>query len=214
MTDALAVFAKAAVPGRVKTRLLKRYSAEEAAALHRACVLDLWARLSSRYAGRVWLFCDAEWDEWRRLAGNARFRLQSGGDLGERMRSCFEGLQRAGAERMAILGSDSPTLPLELVAQALEALEEDRDASLAPTEDGGYCLIACRRSSPAMFEGVTWSTASTRAETEAALATAGYRVRRTALWWDVDEPEDVDRLCGEPSLGPELRRFCAERRSR
>lgn len=205
--DALAVFAKAAIPGRVKTRLTSRYSPEQAALFHQACVRDLWARLSERFPGRLWLFSDREWPDWVELAGNKRFRLQRGGNLGERMRCCFEDLASEGGGRMAVLGSDSPTVPIALVEQSLDALEEDGDASLIPTEDGGYCLIGCRRPRPAMFAGVSWSTASTLVETERSLEQAGYRVRPIGLWRDVDEPEDLDRLRGDDELGVHLRRF-------
>jgi glycosyltransferase A (GT-A) superfamily protein (DUF2064 family) len=133
MPNALALFAKAAIPGRVKTRLMRRYSAAQAAAIHSACVLDSWERLSAHFPGKVWLFCDRDWPDWQALAGPKRFRLQRGSDLGERMRFCFEDLRADGAGRMAILGSDSPTLPLDLADQALEALANDADASLIPT---------------------------------------------------------------------------------
>lgn len=209
--DAVAVFAKAAIPGQVKTRLTARYSPQEAAAFHAACVQDLWARLTDRFDGRVWLFSDLDWPDWRALAGADRFRLQRSGDLGERMRACFEDLRAAGAGRMAILGSDSPTVPLDLVDECLEALNDERDASLIPTEDGGYCLIGCRQPHQAMFNGVRWSTESTRPDTESALRRAGYRVRPVGLWWDVDQPEDVDRLARDPEIGVRLQRFLEDR---
>lgn len=205
--DWLALFAKAAIPGRVKTRLTSRYTPQQAAAIHAACVQDSWGRLAARYPGQVWLFCDQEWPDWLSLAGPERFRLQRGDDLGERMRCCFEDMQAEGAGRMAILGSDSPTLPLELVDQALDALADEADASLIPTEDGGYCLIGCRSPQPGMFDGVSWSTASTLDETEQSLDRSGYRVRRVGLWRDVDEPKDVDRLGEEGDLGKNLRRL-------
>lgn len=209
MPDALALFAKAAIPGRVKTRLMRRYSAEQAAAIHSACVRDSWERLSAHFPGRVWLFCDQKWTDWHEFAGPERFRLQRGRDLGERMRFCFEDMQAEGAGRMAILGSDSPTLPLDLVDQALAALAEDVDASLIPTEDGGYCLIGCRRPNQRMFEGVRWSTASTLNETEESLQRAGYHAHSVGMWWDLDEPEDVDRLRLDPNLGDNLTRTLA-----
>ena len=210
MADALALFAKAAAPGRVKTRLIGPYTAEQAAAFHRACVLDLWDRLRARFRGDLWLFCDVEWPEWRRLAGPERFRLQHGGDLGERMRACFRDLHAAGARRMAIIGSDRPTLPLELIEQAMATLTGERSATLIPSEDGGYCLVGCRRPDRAMFDRVSWSTARTYAQTEAALERAGYDVRPVGLWRDADEPEDLERLRADPALGPALRAFFAE----
>ena len=200
MREAVAVFAKAPRPGRVKTRLTAggAWTPEQAAALHRATVEDVVARLRTAFSD-VLLFCNEPFPEWGEL------RRQRPGDLGIRMQGCFEDLAAEGYERAVIVGSDSPTLPLERVRAALDALDDDRDTAFIPTEDGGYCLVGCRRPWAGMFDGVRWSVATTLAETAAAFERAGRRVVRLEPWWDVDEPQDVERLRNDPGVGPQVR---------
>ena len=72
------------------------------------------------------------------------------------------------------------------------------DVVLAPAEDGGYALIGARRVTPAVFAGVTWGSEGVLAETRANLAGAGLRVRLLPAVWDVDRPEDLERLRSRP----------------
>lgn len=204
MRQAIALFAKAAEPGRVKTRLTTRLSPEEAANFHTACVRDSWRKLGEMEGVERRLFADREWAPWFALAGRDRCRIQRPGDLGVRMHGALDDLHAEGFERAVIIGSDSPSLPVGYLQQALALLESEDDAVLGPTEDGGYYLVGCRGPRAAMFEGVRWSEETTLDETVRAFEHAGYRVRLLPRWWDVDLPEDVDRLRGEP-LGPAVK---------
>lgn len=208
MREAAALFAKAPRPGRVKTRLTAGgvWTPEQAATLHRAAVEDFYRRLLGAFPD-VFLFSDEPCPEWEALAGEVR--LQRPGDLGARMEGCFEDLAADGFERAVIVGADSPTLPMKRVREALDALVDERDAVVAPTEDGGYCLVGVRRPWRGMFDGVRWSRPTTLAETEAAFARAGRRIVRLEGWWDVDDPADVERLRAEAGLGPRLRQWFA-----
>jgi len=210
MRQAVALFAKAAEPGRVKTRLTTELTPDEAAAFHTACVRDGWGKISSLANVEPRLFSDRPWPTWEALAGRERCRIQRPGDLGARMHGCFEDLHVEGFERAVIIGSDSPTLPAERIAGALASLETQNDAVLGPTEDGGYYLVGCRRPRAEMFSGVEWSAATTLDHTIAAFEREGYRVRLLEPWWDVDTPEDLARLSPDEA-GPALRDWLAGR---
>ena len=91
-----------------------------------------------------------------------------------------------------IVGSDAPTLPAEHLQ---EILESPSDVTLGPTEDGGYYAIACRMPLPdAVFRGVRWSTEHTLGDTVHAAKECGLTVGLGREWWDVDTPEDLERL--------------------
>lgn len=126
------------------------------------------------------------------------------------MYSCFEWLASQEFDQSLIIGTDSPTLPLERLDQALAALETAHDAVLGPTEDGGYYLAGCRRPRPGMFDGVAWSAETTLADTCRAFDRVGYRTTLLAPWWDVDEPGDLERLRKDPGLGERTRRALLE----
>ena len=72
------------------------------------------------------------------MAGPAwKGEIQSAGDLGCRMRDYFAKAFDNGADRVLLIGSDTPTLPLEFVQRAFDLLEAHR-VVLGPSDDGGY----------------------------------------------------------------------------
>ncbi|MEM6797867.1 MAG: hypothetical protein AAF725_28115, partial [Acidobacteriota bacterium] len=88
MQNRLTLLTKPAVPGRVKTRLIGALDAVQAAALHRAFVADVAARLrrAESFAFEVsWdLGEEAEPPDWPETRG-LLWRRQSAGDLGDRL---------------------------------------------------------------------------------------------------------------------------------
>lgn len=220
MRPVILLFAKAPVPGRAKTRLQPPLSALQAATLHSAFVEDaLELLVVSLPQVDVELHTDTPTDAWG-TAPVAR-KLQAEGNLDVKMRSAAEAALREGRPRVMIVGSDSPTLPAAYLASLLEC---PTDVALGPCEDGGYYAIAFRRTHPAMFEGVTWSVATTLEATAAACRRVGLTVEFGPRWFDVDSPADVGRLLSDPGLrrhtaawfaqhGPSLaQRFACSRR--
>jgi uncharacterized protein len=73
-----------------------------------------------------------------------------------------------------------------------------------PSEDGGYVLIELCAPHAELFEGVAWSTSQVRDQTLAAACRTGVSVYETSPWYDVDEPEDLERLRAELACDPAL----------
>lgn len=209
MSNALVLFAKAPIPGRVKTRLTPPLSPEQAAEFHWACVCDAWERVEQMTAASRYFYSDNALPNPESPAPPQQVALQRGADLGDRMLNCFQDLRARGHHRVLIVGSDSPTLPPAYIAQGLEALER-ADAVLGPSEDGGYYAIGCREPYPEMFAGVPWSSGETLQRTEASLRALGLRVHHLPTWYDVDTPRDLCRLAAEPSLPPHVASWIAE----
>ena len=93
-----------------------------------------------------------------------------------------------------LIGTDCPELVLCDLRRAARLLRGACDAVLAPAEDGGYGLIALRRVSGAIFEGIRWGGADVHRDTVERLAASGLRWRALRTVWDVDRPEDLGRL--------------------
>jgi uncharacterized protein len=119
---------------------------------------------------------------------------QGDGDLGDRLLHTFAELRRHGQRRVVIFGCDSPTLPPERLWQAHQALAAGHDAVLGPAEDGGFYLIGTARELTAPFTGVAWGTGEVLRQTREGLRRCGATVALLPPWYDVDRPEDVDRL--------------------
>jgi rSAM/selenodomain-associated transferase 1 len=194
MKPVIIIFAKAPIPGRVKTRLMPEFPPEAACRLHEAFVADTLEHVSELSAADIELHTDQPTGAW---PCSAVRQLQAEGDLGHKIFFALDAALAAGRPLAMVVGSDSPTLPVEFLA---ELLNSAADASLGPTSDGGFYAIACRRVRPAMFEGVTWSSPETLAQTVRALGNSGLTVALGSSWYDVDSPADLARLRADPAL--------------
>lgn len=200
MSAAVLIFAKYPTPGRVKTRLHRAFTPEQAAGIHEACLVSTLSRLAGGGSGTVpiLLFTPdedaARWDALLGRAGCDPPRWPQGpGDLGERLARAFRRGFEEGFERVLAVGSDSPTLWPEHLQRALAALA-DADLALGPTEDGGYYLVALNRHAPAVFADIDWGTDRVARQTLAAARSAGLRAQTLPMGYDLDRPEDVTRL--------------------
>jgi glycosyltransferase A (GT-A) superfamily protein (DUF2064 family) len=172
------VFARAAVPGRVKTRLAARLGDWRAARLHARMTAHALRTAAAAGCGPVQLYDTAK---------------QRGADLGGRMhRALSQALRR---HRGAIvIGADCPALRPADLRRAARWLAGGYDVVLAPAEDGGYVLIAAKRVSPRIFSGIAWGGPEVYEATAERLDALGYRWRALQRLWDVDRPEDLERL--------------------
>jgi hypothetical protein len=191
------VFAKAPIPGRVKTRLLSSMDGQAVAALHERLV---WHSLHTAAESKVgplelWAFPSKEHPFFLRCAERFKVKLhqQTDGDLGEKMSNAFdEALKRSGCA--LLMGTDCLSLDPGDLREAKGALEQGADAAISPTEDGGYVLIGLRRNEPRLFEAIAWGTDSVLDQTRERFRRLNWSWRELRRQWDVDRPEDVDRL--------------------
>lgn len=203
---ALVLYARVPRPGTVKTRLLPLLTPAEAAALHRALLMDSMdiLRSAARAGARAIVSWSEPWDPGRddpELSEAARgfdHMLQPAGDLGTRLaatlREVLQATAAQGTGRVVIFGSDSPTLPARRLTAALGLLRDGTEAVLGPAEDGGFYLLGASRFVPGMLEGVAWGTASAFRDARRALQSAGLAVGLLPAWYDIDRPEDLERL--------------------
>src|SRR5262249_5819617 len=192
----LGVFAKRPAPGAVKTRLAAETSPEWAAAVAAAFLHDVLGRLAAVEARRVLAFAPPDALPYFAEAARGRFSLtpQGDGDLGRRMAAFFQEQFAAGADRVVLVGTDSPTLPAARVEEAFADLRH-ADVVLGPATDGGYYLIGCARPVPALFEGVAWGGPRVLLESVGRLP-AACRLALLPPWYDVDTLADWFALRG------------------
>ena len=189
------MFAKAPVPGKVKTRLQPHFTPEQSASLHASFLLDLSERL---------LVGEPRWEGWLSLAGSGDHQVvsqirqlgatiapQAGGTLGNKMATAIEEGLAAGFETVSIIGSDAPTLPSALIHEAIEKLDGEASASFVPSFDGGFALICASEPLPALRKDIPWSVDETLVSTLSALREDNILSALTGFWYDVDEAKDV-----------------------
>jgi rSAM/selenodomain-associated transferase 1 len=184
------VVAKAPRLGAVKTRLCPPLAAEQAVALYRGFLLDSLELAGQVPAAAIRAICPdsgqaAELAPLMPVGGELTVQAEAG--LGGALESCFRDGLADGYRAVAVIASDNPTLPSNLINRAFELLAT-ADVVFGPTDDGGYYLVAARAVHPTLFREMTWSTADVLAESLRRSAAAGLAVALLPPWHDVDTP--------------------------
>jgi rSAM/selenodomain-associated transferase 1 len=190
--------AKAPVAGKVKTRLVPPLTFEEAAELYHCLLADLFDSLRPSASADLFVaYTPPEATGFRAdlaAKGIACFS-QRGSDLGERMDSVFQDLLGDGYGSVVVIGSDLPVLPAEFLKQAYVALETvETDLVLGPNRDGGYYLVGMRRPLPEIFANMPWGSDKVLSATLERIYGLGLRAFLLPAWFDIDTPDDLDRL--------------------
>lgn len=218
MRRALFLPAKAPRPGRTKTRLSPPLTLEQAADLYRAFLQDCVALALGAGADRVTVRFPADEGAEQELAAllppTVRLQPEMVDDLGGILEGGFRRLFGEGFERVVVIGSDNPTLSPALVEAAWQGLD-DHDVVVAPSADGGYCLLGMTHYHLSLFERITWSTAAVYRETLERARQQDLRVLALPECYDVDTVAELDRLRADlaalpPSVAPATRAALAE----
>jgi uncharacterized protein len=195
----LLLFARVPVEGTVKTRLVPPLTPPGALRLYRAFLED--ASRVYRPDGLWESVLEAEPDphdpQLVRLFGPPwRREAQAPGDLGSRLAGAFRRAFAAGAPAAVAVGSDHPALPRGRIEAAFHPLSKGTSASLIPAEDGGYCAIGLSAGAPLdeIFRDIPWSSSSALSVTRERMQRASVSVAVLEASYDVDRPEDLERL--------------------
>ncbi len=204
-STALVIFAKAPIPGEVKTRLSPGLTEDEAATLHGSFVLDTLERTkaaASKFKLPVdrFLACAPSSSHVFFKIMEARHGVtlldQQGCDLGARMAQAFAALFARGYRYIVVVGTDVPSLPLTHYRDAVQSLTR-HDLILGPARDGGYYLIGMTAPHPNLFRDIPWSTNQVLALTQEKATAAGLKIALLPVWSDVDTLDDLQALIDE-----------------
>lgn len=192
----LAVFARAPIPGRAKSRLIPCLGAAGAARLQQRMTEHVLAMACQAAIGPVSLWCSPAPGHPFFVACRARFgvslRAQIGADLGARLLRAHD-RTFAAKRRLLAIGTDCPILTGEELRAAAADLAE-HDAVIVPASDGGYVLLGLARPCRAVFHDIAWGSAEVLDQTLARLRSNGFTCRVRPALWDVDRAEDLERL--------------------
>ena len=193
----LIVFARNPIPGQTKTRLIRSLGDEGAAQLHISLIKHtLKMALRSQFCN-VELWCTPSIDHPFLRECSYKFAvkldIQSGEDLGQRMHHAMQSaLTRY--PFAVIIGSDCPLLSTDILNKAYTVLREGKDAVLGSSEDGGYYILGTRKYDPVLFTQVHWHNPDVFEQTRQLLQSLGWHWDELQKLWDVDVPEDIEKL--------------------
>ena len=187
----LLIFAKAPVPGRVKTRLIPALGAKGACELYIQLLRHSLQQTIDWPAQRYLYAPQIDHPLLQQLAKdhNLPLRQQVGADLGERMANALA----EHPDGALLIGTDCPDMSTAVVQQANIALAT-HDAAVVPSEDGGYVLIAQRQPDAVPFTNMQWSHDRVMHDTRKRLQAAEQSLWIGPTLWDLDDPHDLQRL--------------------
>ncbi|NTV46033.1 MAG: glycosyltransferase [Chlorobiales bacterium] len=197
---ALIVLFKWPKPGNVKTRLVPFLTHEEAAQLYEKFVLDSFETAMKLQHVDVFGYVAGETDETHPMMSEleklpVKLRSQHGDGLCERIANAFKEVFQLGYDDVAVIGTDSPDLPLSFINSAFDALDMGEPAlCIGPSEDGGYYLLGMNCFFPEVFQGVPYSSSKTYIETVRTVMPLSLFFFPLRLWHDVDEKDDLKKL--------------------
>ena len=185
--NTILVFTKGTNFGQVKTRLRPFLNELQLMDLHLAFLQDTLDKVKLLNI-----------DGYLYVVGESNFHFknsfpifeQKGVDLGSRLLNAFA-VQFKRYDRIVVIGTDSPDLPLERIQEAFVLLE-NHDAVIAPTDDGGYYLLGLSKMIPAVFENIPWSTNEVFQKTVDQLH--GHSIHVLKKHYDIDVIEDLLQL--------------------
>jgi rSAM/selenodomain-associated transferase 1 len=213
---AIAVMAKAPLPGAVKTRLVPPLQSDEAAALGASFLRDvtenvaLAARDETIHGYVAYAPSGSERLFDGMLASRTRLVLADGAGIsaprvhgfGRCLLHATEALFARGHDAMCLLNSDSPTLTTSLIARAAAALNAPGErVVLGPADDGGYYIVGMKAPHVHLFEDIAWSTARVAAQTRQRAHALNLPVAELDPWYDVDDGPALRRLFRELEAG-------------
>ena len=187
----LMVFMKNPVKGKVKTRLAATVGDDKALEIYKILLQQ-----TATVVGEIQIcdkaifyadFIDKN-DLWSK--GEKQKYVQSGVDLGERMKNAFDVAFRMGYDKAIIIGTDCYDLNAEIIEEGFEKLNAN-DVVIGPAMDGGYYLIGMSCLHIELFERISWSTETVLADTLRILKQAQLIHHVLPIRTDVDTEENL-----------------------
>lgn len=190
---ALMIFVKNPELGRVKTRLAREIGDEKALKVYlrlRKMTIETASRVQNTDL-QVWY---SEYSETDDGIDPDRFskKVQSGRDLGERMKHAFQDLFDHGFRKGVIIGSDCPDLTHDLIEKAFKLLD-DHPLVIGPARDGGYYLLGIREMHEELFDAIPWSTDQVLELTLSRAKELGLSAGLLETLSDLDTLEDLEK---------------------
>ncbi len=199
MKKTLIIFVKTPVKGRVKTRMQPDLTPGRILGLYKSFIKETINKCTRLNGVEKVLGCYPTCDNLflRKITETYKMKCfnQNGSDLGEKMVNAFKDYFKKGYSEVVIIGSDSPTLPLDYIKKAFSELRKN-DFVLGPCCDGGLYLVGAKKKiKPGIFRDIPWDTTRVQNRTFGMmlekLNSSGIRFSLLPFWYDIDTDEDL-----------------------
>lgn len=218
-SHALVVMLKVPVAGQVKTRLVPPLTEKGAARLYRCFIEDTFNRINilngidiiAAYTPK-----NLKLRVKKIVPAGTIIIPQKGKDLGQRLSNIFSELFSLGYKKIAIIGSDSPDLPIGYIKKSFSLLKSKAELVVGPAQDGGYYLVAMSNlpipplvkgsgeggCAGEIFQDIPWSTDAVFKKTMEKAKKAGLKAAILPKWYDVDDADSLKVLRNSLKISP------------
>lgn len=198
--EALLIFIKNPVKGKVKTRLAKTLGDDEALNIYQKLLSITQTQTMECNCARYLFYSDSidTTDNWQN--NHYLKHIQIGDDLGERMLHAFEFAFKLGHSKVIIIGSDCPTIDTQLLNTALDQLNH-KEVIIGPSEDGGYYLLGMNKLASGLFENMPWSQPHLFKQSLQFLKQNQISYHLLPVLNDIDTEEDWERYLSSEKFG-------------
>jgi rSAM/selenodomain-associated transferase 1 len=193
--NALIIFARYPVLGKVKTRLASSLGKEFALGFYKECSRHLFAQVVRNQNDffTPFLFY-SEKDELNKMidwAGSGfEYYYQEGSDLGERMSNAFNKVFTLGAKKAVIIGTDVPDISKNLITNSFKLLDK-KDFVIGPSIDGGYYLLGMKNLNCDLFSEISWSTETVLDQTIKRIDANNFNFAKLEQLHDIDDDQSL-----------------------
>jgi uncharacterized protein len=192
MKKTLLIFAKNLIHGEVKTRLASTVGHDKAMTVYEQLIAHtiettkhLPVDKTVFYSKRIEL--EDAWDN-KIYEKN----IQTGNDLGDKMKNAFATVFGNRNKKLVIIGTDCPDLNASVIMNAYVYLE-DHDIVIGPASDGGYYLLGMKKLHPRLFEKIDWSTGKVLAQTLQICESSNLSTFLLPELSDIDDENDLKK---------------------
>lgn len=183
--NALIIFAKNPVIGKVKTRIGLVLGDEKALEIYRSLLDGIYCETKSLSQNKF-LFLSDNTDRNLFDTGFEQ-RVQDGKELGEKMHNALDSVFMEGFLKVILIGADVPGLNRDIINEAFEKLD-CFDIVIGPAMDSGYYLIGMNEPDFSLFKNMEWGN-------EMVLSQTMYRIKEKAKsYYLLKELNDIDTI--------------------
>ena len=192
MKQALMIFAKNLVYGKVKTRLAATLGNDLALSIYKQLLSYTHHITFALPFDKIVFYSDfiEKDDIWEKE--NFQKQIQIGNDLGERIENAFYYAFNEDNDRVVIIGTDCIEITPAIIIKAFGSLK-NYDVVIGPAEDGGYYLLGLKKINVELFKNISWSTEDVLNQTLSICKKLNLKAFLLPILSDIDNEEDYNR---------------------
>lgn len=198
MKKALITFAKAPIPGTVKTRLQATIGPKRTVKIYKSFVNSVLTECSHLRGIDRFLGCTPTQEDGYLSDLAVKYKMQTfdqeGKTLGRKIYNAFKHCSEKGYSDIVLIGSDSPSIPADFIKQAFNDLKK-KDFVIGPCFDNGLYLIGAKSTKvDKIFQTIKIDTGKDISGILKKISKTKIKLSMLPFWYDIDNIEDLEFL--------------------